>query len=142
MFTPDNPEHYNHLEPQPWDVVDAWDLDRWSSAALEYIARAGRKPGEPKRVALTKAIRCLERAVYVIDIGELDQEVPEPRDRKPEQTDESVHLCAQCGKRGATSARMDYSVGPPRLIYFCADTNCKEQWRKERETGCEDSNKG
>lgn len=65
---PINPPHYRDLDPQPWDVVDAWELDYFSASALAYIARAGRK--DPKKYAedLRKAIAFLEKGASLFDV--------------------------------------------------------------------------
>lgn len=40
-----NPEHYQGLDPEPIDVIEAWELDEdhYLANALKYIARAKRK---------------------------------------------------------------------------------------------------
>lgn len=38
-----NPEHYNRLNPQPKDVIRAWELNFNLGSAVKYISRAGHK---------------------------------------------------------------------------------------------------
>lgn len=35
--------HYRALDPQPWDVIVAWDLGFLAGNVIKYVARAGRK---------------------------------------------------------------------------------------------------
>ena len=58
-----NPEHYDRHALQPFDVIDAWDLDYYRGSALKYICRAGTKPGEDEVDDLKKAIVFLQRRV-------------------------------------------------------------------------------
>ena len=53
-----SPPHYTRLNPQPMDVIRAWDLNWCRGSALKYIARAGHKG--PEEIDLKKAIRCLQ----------------------------------------------------------------------------------
>lgn len=48
---------------QVGDVIDALDLDRWTTQAFQYIWRSGKKPGERKRKELSKASWFLSRGV-------------------------------------------------------------------------------
>lgn len=43
------------------DVVDALNLDRWTTQAFQYIWRSGRKHGEPQTKELAKAAWFLQR---------------------------------------------------------------------------------
>ena len=56
--------YYHGRGIQPWDIIEAWDLDFWEGNAIKYILR--RKPGTPRTLDLQKAIhyleKCLERA--------------------------------------------------------------------------------
>jgi hypothetical protein len=45
------------------DLIDALDLDRWTTQAFQYIWRSGRKPGEGKQKELSKAGWFLQRGV-------------------------------------------------------------------------------
>lgn len=56
------PNHYN-LDPEPIDVIKAWDLDFCLGNVLKYIARAGKKDGESKEKDLRKAIHYLNYAI-------------------------------------------------------------------------------
>lgn len=57
------PEHYKTGGLQPFDVVDAWDLDFYLGNAVKYIARAGKKPGEERKKDLNKALHYIEEAL-------------------------------------------------------------------------------
>jgi len=50
-----DPDHYTRLNPQPIDVINAWDLGWNLSNVLKYVARCNHK-GE-KEGDLLKAIR-------------------------------------------------------------------------------------
>ena len=56
--------HYKNRGIEPWDIIEAWDLDFFEGNAIKYILR--RKPGTPRALDLQKAIhyleKCLERA--------------------------------------------------------------------------------
>lgn len=56
--------HYKHRGIEPWDIIEAWDLDFFEGNAIKYILR--RKPDTPRTLDLQKAIhyleKCLERA--------------------------------------------------------------------------------
>lgn len=53
-------DHYLGRACQPWDIIDAWDLDFFEGNALKYLLR--RKPGALRSEDLRKAIHYLERA--------------------------------------------------------------------------------
>ena len=64
-------------------VIDAWRLDYWLGSAVAHILRAGRKPGETERAAITNAwgtligwFRCAEWSLPVgrLETGELRAE--------------------------------------------------------------------
>ncbi len=57
------PGHYRTGGLQPFDVIDAWNLDFYLGNAVKYIARAGLKPGECTVKDLTKAAHYLEEAI-------------------------------------------------------------------------------
>ncbi len=40
---PINPPHYNELEPQPINVIEAWGLGYHLGTVVKYLSRAGRK---------------------------------------------------------------------------------------------------
>lgn len=64
-FDPVNrPAHYARLEPEPLDVIEAWELDHHSACALKYIARQGHKGDAVED--LRKAITYLERRVAML----------------------------------------------------------------------------
>jgi hypothetical protein len=52
------PPHYD-IRPQPWDVIDAWNLNYNIGTALKYLARY-RYKGAP-REDLLKAINFIKR---------------------------------------------------------------------------------
>ena len=57
--------HYKNRGIEPWDIIEAWDLDFFEGNAIKYILR--RKPGTLRTLDLQKAIhyleKCLERAL-------------------------------------------------------------------------------
>lgn len=54
-------DHYQGRTMQPWDIIEAWDLDFWEGNALKYLLR--RKPGVDRVEDLSKAIHYLEKCV-------------------------------------------------------------------------------
>lgn len=56
-----HPPHYTRLNPQPLDIIDAWELSFYPAQVLKYIARAGFK--DPKKLLedLKKAEVYLQR---------------------------------------------------------------------------------
>ena len=59
---PTNPSYYAGLSPEPWDVV--WRWCGWAGVkaiVLEYLARAGQKPGVPLLVDIRKMINWLQK---------------------------------------------------------------------------------
>lgn len=48
--------HYNRLDPEPIDIIKAWDLDFCLGNVIKYIARAGHKEGEARDKDLHKAM--------------------------------------------------------------------------------------
>lgn len=64
--SPIEPSHYSSLDPQPIDVIEAWDLNFHRGCALKYIARAGRKSGNAEADDLRKAIWYLNREIAVL----------------------------------------------------------------------------
>ena len=57
---PVNPSHYSRLNPQPYEVIKAWELNYFLGSALKYIARAGHKKGASEETDLRKAIKYIE----------------------------------------------------------------------------------
>lgn len=51
-------DHYKKMKIQPWQIIDAFELDYYSGTAVAYILRAGRK-GD-KKDDILKAIHTLE----------------------------------------------------------------------------------
>lgn len=58
--TKEGPAHYTRLDPQPRDVIRAWDLTFGPAAAIKYIARAGHKVGASVADDYRKAINFLQ----------------------------------------------------------------------------------
>lgn len=58
-----DPTHYKALDPEPVDVMDAWDLSRWLAQVVKYVARAGKKPNNDAVTDLKKAHRYLSREI-------------------------------------------------------------------------------
>lgn len=56
------PEHYR-LDPEPIDVIKAWNLDFCLGNVVKYVARAGRKAGESRDSDLHKATTYLRFAL-------------------------------------------------------------------------------
>ncbi len=56
-------DHYLGRAMQPWQIIEAWDLDFFEGSVLKYLLR--RKPGVPRAIDLRKAqhylAKCLER---------------------------------------------------------------------------------
>jgi hypothetical protein len=63
--TKKKPSYYP--EPQPVDVIRAWDLPFCVGSAVAYLARAGRKPGEPAVKDYRKAIHFLEIEIAALE---------------------------------------------------------------------------
>ncbi len=62
------PLHYATLDPQPMDVIEAWDLDFHRANVLKYIARAELKGHQLED--LRKARMYLDRCIYVHECAE------------------------------------------------------------------------
>ena len=63
-----NPEHYAALSPQPLDVIEAWGLGFHEAQVLKYLARAGKKGGQGKRLEdLKKARVYLNRLIALLE---------------------------------------------------------------------------
>jgi hypothetical protein len=54
-------DHYKGKAMQPWDIIEAWDLDFFEGSALAYLLR--KKPGVSRATDLRKAIHYLEKCV-------------------------------------------------------------------------------
>jgi hypothetical protein len=64
------PEHYERLEPQPIEVIEAWDLGFHAGNVLKYLARAGHKPEAlPSRDWRKAAWYCM-RAAQLAELSE------------------------------------------------------------------------
>lgn len=59
-------DHYKRMEPQPWDVVLAWErqgaIGHCEATAIEYLARWRRKGGMDD---LRKAVHWIEKLIEV-----------------------------------------------------------------------------
>lgn len=63
----ERPEHYARLVPQPLDVIESWNLPFHEAQVLKYIARAGFKGGDEKRLEdLKKARMYLNRRIQML----------------------------------------------------------------------------
>lgn len=67
------PEHYTRLDPEPIEVIEAWNLDFFRGSAIKYIARAGFKAGQDEVTDLKKAISFLQRLVSRLEGGKVTQ---------------------------------------------------------------------
>ena len=56
------PKHYDQ-KIQPWDAIDAWNLDFWEGNAVKYICRAGKKENNTAVQDYKKAITYLEECI-------------------------------------------------------------------------------
>lgn len=58
------PSHYQgNGTIQPWDVWDAFDLDRYTANAVKYLLRAGKKDIAPRLDDLRKAANYIAKAI-------------------------------------------------------------------------------
>lgn len=65
------PDHYaTGRGIQPWDVWDAFDLDRYTANATKYLLRAGKKPGEGRVKDLKKALNYVLKAIEMAERDE------------------------------------------------------------------------
>lgn len=56
------PTHYQ-MDPEPVQVIKAWDLDFCLGNVIKYVARAGKKAGESRDSDLHKAMTYLRIAL-------------------------------------------------------------------------------
>ena len=56
------PKHYQ-IKPEPLSVIQDWELNFALGNVVKYIARAGRKPGNPALQDLEKAQVYLDREI-------------------------------------------------------------------------------
>lgn len=59
------PPHYTRLNPQPIEVIEAWNLPFHEAQVLKYIARAGYKDGQ-LLTDLEKAQEYLSRRIKLL----------------------------------------------------------------------------
>lgn len=60
---PLSPEYYSSLSPEPFEVIEGWNLPFHLGAAIKYIARAGKKDPTKTKEDLQKAISYLQRYI-------------------------------------------------------------------------------
>ena len=61
------PGHYTYSPIQPWDVIEAWQLDFFLGNAAKYLCRRGRKPRCSEREDLEKLIACVQKRIAQLD---------------------------------------------------------------------------
>lgn len=61
-----NPNHYKELNPEPIDVIEAWDFDYYLGTVIKYLSRAGRKTPDPLE-DLKKARWYLDRKIQRLE---------------------------------------------------------------------------
>lgn len=54
-------DHYQGRAMQPWDIIEAWELDFFEGNCLKYLLR--RKPGTPRLLDLQKARHYLDKCI-------------------------------------------------------------------------------
>lgn len=59
----DPPSHYDGGGVQPWDVIEAFQLDYWTGNILKYTCRAGKKDGESRLKDLKKIRNFVNKAI-------------------------------------------------------------------------------
>ena len=115
------PSHYSYSEIQPWDVIDAWELNYYLGNVVKYVCRAGRK-GEAL-VDLNKALHYLQKEVELAESCAFSRTMEAATDDKSLSWD-SVHwptlICTKCGEGMECT---DYHKGHETLEYYCG--NCK-----------------
>lgn len=57
--------HYQEAGIQPWEIIDAYELDFYRGNALKYLLRAGRKANTPVLDDLRKCAHYLERIIEI-----------------------------------------------------------------------------
>ena len=60
-------QHYKALDPQPWDVITAWNLSFLAGNVVKYVARAPAKGGVED---LRKARHYLDKLIESATVGE------------------------------------------------------------------------
>jgi hypothetical protein len=116
-------------------VIDAWRLDYWLGSAVAHILRAGRKPGETERAAITNAwgtligwFRCAEWSLPVgrLETGELRAENARLRAelaalRTPLESDAPTTVNSYTGDTSVAS-------GPCPVAAALRPANIKGEW--------------
>ena len=62
LVDPVDPPHYADLDPQPWDVIEAWRMGYLDGSVVKYMSRWRRKNGVED---LKKARRFLDKLIEV-----------------------------------------------------------------------------
>lgn len=58
-----SPPHYARLDPEPIDVIEAWDLGFHIASVIKYVSRAGHKDPAKEIEDLEKAAWFLNRRI-------------------------------------------------------------------------------
>jgi hypothetical protein len=93
------PSHYrgvtsDGIELQAVDVGEAFDLNHRRATAVEYIIRAGKKPGEPAETDIAKAIWWLNRELDRLAVKAAGHVPGEPDSDDREAVVERLHRIA------------------------------------------------
>lgn len=59
-------EYYKKNKIQPWDVIEAWELDFWLGNLVKYIFRAATNVKESPRLNLKKGAHYLEKKLELV----------------------------------------------------------------------------
>lgn len=70
--------HYQGTGIEPFQVINAWDLDFYRGSALKYIMRAGKKDGVSASEDLRKAVHYLTEAAERAETAEAGSPKPAP----------------------------------------------------------------
>ncbi len=57
-------DHYNSMQPEPWDVIMAWKRDYLVGSAIKYLARWEQKGGVAD---LQKAVHFLQKRIEIAE---------------------------------------------------------------------------
>lgn len=60
-------DHYKRLQPEPWDVIMAWDRDYLIGSAIKYLSRWDQKGGVDD---LRKAIHFIAKRIEIIEAAQ------------------------------------------------------------------------
>lgn len=88
--------HYKDLDPEPWDVICAWNLGFLDGNAVKYIARARNRHGiEDLKKAqhyLSKLIETLEASFAAQAAIEAKQKAEKARQAETDETEDITKL--------------------------------------------------